>query len=191
MRYFADFFRDAPFPGVSAILHTAKCLIGLGLRLKTADRLLYPLHLLPPLDGGYLCTNRRGFEIRSPIWRKSRTVTSGSLGKPASQWAAGPEWSIPPYYGHKWPEPVSGHDGEWLSVLRWPWSVSGTSRLEWADRCSAIGAELRRELEAFQMLWRPRCRARRTAHAASITHNVGDWTKASVSGKAGRQRSIR
>ena len=73
--------------------------------------------------------------------------------------------------------PVSGHDGEWLSVL-----AGGHGRFletrdtEWAERTAeAIDTELKRELEAFQT-----ARSTRGAEldvlclAASITHNVGD-----------------
>ena len=73
--------------------------------------------------------------------------------------------------------PVSGHDGEWLSVLA---GAHGrfleTRDVEWAERMAqAIDAELKRELEAFQI-----ARATRGGEievlrlAASITHNVGD-----------------
>ena len=73
--------------------------------------------------------------------------------------------------------PVSGHDGEWLSVL-----AGGHGRFletrdtEWAERMAeAIDAELKRELEAFRV-----ARSTRGAEldvlrlAASITHNLGD-----------------
>lgn len=73
--------------------------------------------------------------------------------------------------------PVSGHDGEWLSVL-----AGGHGRFleirdtEWADRtAAAIDAELRRELEAFQIAFSTKGAELDVLRlAASITHNVGD-----------------
>ena len=73
--------------------------------------------------------------------------------------------------------PVSGHDGEWLSVL-----AGGHGRFleardtEWADRMAdAIDRELNRELEAFQIALSTKGAELDVLRlAASITHNVGD-----------------
>ena len=73
--------------------------------------------------------------------------------------------------------PVSGHDGEWLSVL-----AGGHGRFlelrdtEWAERTAdAIDAELKRELLAFQIAYATKGAELAVLHlAASITHNVGD-----------------
>ena len=73
--------------------------------------------------------------------------------------------------------PVSGHDGEWLSVI-----AGGHGRFlelrdsEWADiTAAAIDAELRRELEAFHIAVSTRgAELDALRLAASITHNLGD-----------------
>lgn len=73
--------------------------------------------------------------------------------------------------------PVSGHDGEWLSVLA---GAHGrfleTRDTEWAERMAeAIDVELKRELEAFQIALGTRGEELKVLRlAASITHNVGD-----------------
>jgi hypothetical protein len=73
--------------------------------------------------------------------------------------------------------PVSGHDGEWLSVI-----AGGHGRFletrdtEFAERTAeAIDIELKRELEAFQIALATRGSELDTLRfAASITHNLGD-----------------
>lgn len=73
--------------------------------------------------------------------------------------------------------PVSGHDGEWLSVLA---GAHGrfleTRDTEWAERMAeAIDVELKRELEAFQIALGTRGEELKVLRlAASITHNAGD-----------------
>lgn len=73
--------------------------------------------------------------------------------------------------------PVSGHDGEWLSVM-----AGGHGRFleihdtEFAERTAdAIDIELKRELEAFEIVLATRGAELDVLRlAASITHNVGD-----------------
>ncbi|HEY3738659.1 MAG TPA: hypothetical protein VGL53_02385, partial [Bryobacteraceae bacterium] len=77
--------------------------------------------------------------------------------------------------------PVSGHDGEWLSVI-----AGGHGRFlelrdtEFAERTAdAIDKELKRELEAFEIVLSTRgAELDALRLAASITHNVGDLDQA-------------
>ena len=118
-------------------------------------------------------------KIRGLIWRKTRDRdTLRGLGQAAlamGRWdlrGVSRRTTLVGDFG-----PVSGHDGEWLSVL-----AGGHGRFletrdtEWAERTAhAIDVELKRELAAFQM-----ARTTRGAEldvlrlAASITHNLGD-----------------
>ena len=73
--------------------------------------------------------------------------------------------------------PVSGHDGEWLSVM-----AGAHGRLlqcadsEWAERtASAIDSELHRELDAFELALATPGREIETLQMAMlIAHNIGD-----------------
>ncbi|MFN7922629.1 MAG: hypothetical protein U0Q16_21170 [Bryobacteraceae bacterium] len=73
--------------------------------------------------------------------------------------------------------PVSGHDGEWLSVAA---GAHGRflqmGETEWAERmASAIDAELRREARVFaKALDKPGLEIETLQLAMSITHNLGD-----------------
>jgi hypothetical protein len=73
--------------------------------------------------------------------------------------------------------PVSGHDGEWLSVMA---GAHGrflqTGDSEWAELTgNAIDAELRRELAAFEWaIGTPGAELDTLRLAASVTHNLGD-----------------
>jgi len=118
-------------------------------------------------------------KIRGLIWRKAydhqtlRNMVDASLGMR--------EWSIE---GISAPAPdtgkfgpVTGHNGEWLSVM-----VGAHGRLlqrgetEYAEKTfEAIEAELIRELDAFEMVFAQRGRELDVLRLAmSITHNIGD-----------------
>ena len=118
-------------------------------------------------------------KIRGLVWRKTRDRdvlrAFGQAGLAMGRWDLRGVSRRTTDIGNL--GPVSGHDGEWLSVL-----AGGHGRFletrdtEWAERMAeAIDAELKRELESFQT-----ARATRGAEldvlrlAASITHNLGD-----------------
>ena len=118
-------------------------------------------------------------KIRGLVWRKTRDRdvlrAFGQAGLAMGRWDLRGVSRRTTDIGNL--GPVSGHDGELLSVL-----AGGHGRFletrdnEWAERMAeAIDAELKRELEAFQI-----ARSTRGAElevlrlAASITHNLGD-----------------
>jgi hypothetical protein len=118
-------------------------------------------------------------KIRGLIWRKSRD--KDVLRSFASAAFAMGRWDLRGV-SKRTTEigglgPVSGHDGEWLSVI-----AGGHGRFletrdfEYAERTAeAIDAELKRELEAFQIALGTRGAELDTLRlAASITHNLGD-----------------
>jgi len=118
-------------------------------------------------------------KIRGLVWRKTRDRdTLRAFGKAA--FAMG-RWDLRGVSKRTTDiadlGPVSGHDGEWLSVI-----AGGHGRFlelrdtEWAERTAfAIDAELRRELEAFHIAISTRgAEIDALCLAASITHNLGD-----------------
>jgi hypothetical protein len=118
-------------------------------------------------------------KIRGLIWRKTRDrETLRALANAAfamARWDLGGVSKRTTEIGGL--GPVSGHDGEWLSVM-----AGGHGRFlelrdtEFAGRTAeAIDSELKRELEAFQIALSTRGAELDTLRlAASITHNLGD-----------------
>ena len=118
-------------------------------------------------------------KIRGLVWRKTRDRdvlrAFGEASLAMGRWDLRPVSRRTTDVGEL--GPVSGHDGEWLSVL-----AGGHGRFletrdtEWAERtAAAIDAELKRELEAFQIARSTRGMELDVLRlAASITHNVGD-----------------
>ena len=118
-------------------------------------------------------------KIRGLIWRKTRDRdvlrALGQAGLAMGRWDLAGVSRRTTDVGDL--GPVSGHDGEWLSVL-----AGGHGRFleirdtEWAERtAAAIDAELKREIEAFQIALSTKGAELDVLRlAASITHNLGD-----------------
>jgi hypothetical protein len=118
-------------------------------------------------------------KIRGLIWRKTRDRdvlrAFAKAGFAMGRWDLRPISKRTNEIGDL--GPVSGHDGEWLSVM-----AGGHGRFlelrdaEWAERTAeAIDAELKRELAAFQLALSTKGREIDVlCMAASITHNLGD-----------------
>ncbi len=122
-------------------------------------------------------------KIRGLIWRKTRDAAT--LRAMADFALNGAAWSIDGISKRgvdvEGGRPVSGHDGEWLSILLGAHGrFVALGDAEYADKtAAAVDAELHREAEAFRTaLYRKDAELDALRLATSITHNAGDVDQA-------------